>query len=129
MFQALTRNNLIRRAAWLALFALLLQTLVPLVHQPAAMASAAGQVIRICSSLARGAGESSDADKSATHKLPSCPVCQSLKLLAGGFVTPVPVAFFADAERLADYAPHHAAITITPWRISVAQPRAPPTLV
>jgi hypothetical protein len=89
-------NKQMRPAAWLALFALLFQALLPLAHHPAGMASmdmaqmdmpgySAGN---LC--MAPGTAPA-DPHKDPAHKPPPCPICQTLQMLAGGFVPPSPI--------------------------------------
>lgn len=123
------RHSAFRRASWLALFAILLQVVVPIVHQPGGAAragplSAAGA--NLCSAPGNGPASPVGTDKSPTHKLPPCPICQTFQMLSGGFVPPSP-ATFAAIDR-AGSAPAPSAYTAIRrrWTTANAQARAPP---
>jgi Protein of unknown function (DUF2946) len=81
-----------RRTTWLAIFALLLQTIIPALHHPATMALGAtdfiGHADHIC--MPQGENETAPAshDKSpGHHQSPSCPICQGVHAI-GGFAQP-----------------------------------------
>ena len=114
-------NRNFRKAAWLALFGMFLQILLPLVHQP--QASAFPLNIRICSSFSRTHG----ADQSPVQKTPSCPICQTLHLLNTGFVSP-PVLMIARMEGDAESLTSFTAVVHDAQAVTAAQPRAPPSL-
>ncbi len=122
----LTRHSRnFRRAAWLAVLAVVLQMLVPLMHQPARVMLAGG-VMRICSSLINQAP--ADADKAPTHKLPPCPICQNLHMLGHGFVPPNTVVLAHVASGGETLALPALKPVVLLRVISNAQPRAPPIL-
>lgn len=122
-----------RRAAgpgiWLALLALWVQALLPAVHHPASAMTgpfAFGIVSSLC--LAPGNIPAGPQDKGPAHKLPPCPVCQTLQILAAGF---------APADAIAIPLPRYAGVAapiaathiVRPPRLhSKAQARAPPVL-
>jgi hypothetical protein len=116
--------SLYRFAAFAALLAMLVPAATSLVHHP----MAAQALVHICG-MDMGAHDSGDRGKVPAHQSPSCPICQSLHFLAGGFVPPnliavtaIPftVAIDAPAERIS-----FARLIITPQ----ARPRAPPAFV
>ena len=90
---ALRRSRPFRFASWLALWAMLLPALLPLLHAPAAMAGSG--MPPICHMAmkdmapapmphAADRGQVPVREKSG----PVCPICQSLSNLAQGFVAP-----------------------------------------
>jgi hypothetical protein len=110
-----------RRAAKLALFAILLQALLPLIHHPA---QAAPYGVHICAVM-HHADHSSDQDKAPVSKS-SCPICVSLHLLGSGFVSPtVDASFviFRDSQTILAYDEKIAVRQIT-W--PGIRSRAPP---
>ena len=113
--------SLYRFAAFLALWAILVPVGTSIVHSLAA----AQHFIHIC-----GAGEhtNNEQGKDPTHKLPSCPICQSLHLLGGELVPPdavvvAEIPLVAAIYISADY-DFFIKITVAPQ----ARPRAPPVL-
>jgi hypothetical protein len=115
-------RRLFRCAAWLALWAMLLPAVLPLVHHPAAMA---GSAQRICH-VALGGGDHKQAPDQGKAQ-PKCPVCQSLGSLAQGFVPPnvaVLAAFYPLPVSVEDVRQSFAVFDVS----SAAWPRAPPVL-
>ncbi|MGB9153468.1 MAG: DUF2946 family protein [Alphaproteobacteria bacterium] len=110
-----------RFAAFLALWAILVPMGVGLVHTPAAAQS----FIHIC-----GAGEhtNNDQGKEPAHKLPSCPICQSLHLLGGGFVPPDTVVVAGRPLVTAVYISADYNFFVRLPVVPQARPRAPPVL-
>ncbi|MGB9152184.1 MAG: DUF2946 family protein [Alphaproteobacteria bacterium] len=110
-----------RFAAFLALWAILVPVGTSLVHSPAA----AQHLIHIC-----GAAEhtNNDQGKDPTHKLPSCPICQSLHLLGGGFVPPDAVEIAALPSVAAIYVSAEHDFFVKLPVAPQARPRAPPVL-
>jgi Protein of unknown function (DUF2946) len=82
MFFRLRHTKLYRSAAKLALFAILLQTLLPLIHHPAQAAPMQAGV-HICSVT----HHTTNSDKSSAPKQ-QCPVCSALHLFGGGYMPP-----------------------------------------
>ena len=116
------RKPFFRPAAWLALWLLLFPALVPLVHHP--LMAAAAPSMPIC----HMAGMDGQAGKSDAGKAQApCPICQSLDMLAHGFVTPPEIAVVAPVfahDRVAavfETAPVSENL-LSPW------PRGPPVL-
>ncbi len=108
--------RLYRATAWVALLAMLVPMFVMLAHQPA-MAQAA---VHICGAEQSNTGGH---DKAPAHKLPACPVCQSLHLLGGGSVPPDAVAVaavsfvaFAPVISVSDFVPASASTLLPPAR-------------
>jgi hypothetical protein len=92
-----------RWAAALALFAILLQSLLPALHHPAGMTLAGGALAGGAGSGDRGnlcgapggAGEPADhPQKSPSHPMPACAICQAVHAI-GGFAPPPPPALTA----------------------------------
>ena len=116
--------------SWLALVAILLQTLVPIFHEaPRAAAELpfAGLAGSLC--LAPGSMPPGDSDKIPVHKLPPCAICQTAQLLAAGFVPPNTPALVPPTAISGALLPlPRAAILISR---SVARPsaRAPPLTI
>jgi hypothetical protein len=110
-------------AVWLALLALWLQALLPAIHHPGSMFMP-GMSGKLC--LAGGSAPAAPQDKAPDHKLPPCPICQSLQILAAGFVPPakiaIPLPAFAGQVLLA----LSTAIFHVTRRIGAAQARGPP---
>jgi hypothetical protein len=91
MPHARTRGS--HRAAWLALFAVLFQALLPAVHHPQGMAMAGGLGIaggiNICLAPGTPPGNSAPADsgKNPAPHAPACPLCQAIHAI-GAFAPP-----------------------------------------
>ncbi len=111
-----------RLAAFAALVSMLVPMATGLVHHPAAVQS----LVRIC-----GIDQQSHSDpqKEPTHKVPFCPICQSLHLLAGGFVPPEAVTVIAVVSVFRAELPAKGAFLLTSLFAPQARPRAPPVLV
>jgi hypothetical protein len=89
-----------RAGVWLALLALWIQALLPVVHQPTgAMSGAFGPGMSGSLCLAPGGAPAAPLDKAPHHKIPPCPICQTFQILAAGFVPPsataIPLPGFA----------------------------------
>jgi len=124
------RHRAFRRASWLALFAILLQTLVPVPPPPANAAragSASFEGANLC--MAPGsipAGPASTDDKAPAHKAPPCAICQSVQMLAAGFVPSAAASFGLPSD------PGHARAAIPGPQVrerlaaTGARARAPP---
>lgn len=122
MFIQHHRKNF-RRIGWLAIVAVLLPTLVSLVHHPVQKRDVVAQ-LQTCPMHGT---MPVDNEKAPASKIPSCPICLSLHLLGGGFVAPELVALTAV---LHDHQVFQLSeLSFTPHRsISTGQPRAPPVL-
>jgi hypothetical protein len=112
---------------WLAFLALWIQALLPAVHQPIGAMSgpfAFGVTGNLC--LAPGSAPVTPQDKAPNHKLPPCPVCQTLQILAAGFAPPaaaaIPLPRFAG---LASAVTHYDT-AIARHRHTQQRARAPP---
>jgi|SRR5579883_539242 len=117
------RHRAFRRAAWLALLALFLQSFVPALHHPAS--AALSDVGNMCMAPGSQPFGPSDTDKSPPHGAPACAICQTLHILSGGFVPPEAVA--APAAIFAKISPPGPAAVILEGRsVSQARARAPP---
>jgi hypothetical protein len=124
MFSLILHTKLFRGAAKLALFAILLQVLLPLIHHPAQAAEAMPAGVHICSVL-HHASDTTDADKTPVSK-PSCPICFSLHLLGGGYVAPVAdeiIVAFRDSHVVVAY---DDAFAVRPFAWPGIGSRAPP---
>jgi hypothetical protein len=121
------QNLLFRRIGWLAVWAMLLPIVLPLLHNPAANPVLAAWL------QAAHCGRSASADNSnKTNPLksplvkPSCPICQTVQMANGGavpplaFVLPGPLGGKGETLLPINAAPHGRAV------VTVAWPRAPP---
>lgn len=145
------RHNRLGRGAWVALFALWLQALLPLVHHPAGMAMMGvapmdmssmdmsamvmssgdmtpvsfGDPRNIC--LTPGTAPADPSDQAPGHKPPPpCPICQTFQMLHGGFIQPVQTTLVLPAVyRTAVAVPISADVPRQPIH-SGARARAPP---
>jgi hypothetical protein len=110
-------------AVWLALLALWLQALLPAIHHPGSMFMS-GMSGSLC--LAGGGAPAPPQDKAPNHKLPPCPICQSLQILAAGFVPPakiaIPLPVIAGTVSLA----LSTAVFHVTRQVGAAQARGPP---
>jgi hypothetical protein len=118
-----------RRAAWLAVFALFLQTLIPAGHHPAGMALAATLGIDGPSNLCLAPGSApvapSDRDKAPHHQMPACAICQAVHAI-GGFAPPAaPVVVLVRKATVSR--PTFQRVQLAQQPVGeFAQPRAPP---
>jgi hypothetical protein len=110
-----------RASLWMALWAMLLPVLIPLVHRPA---TASPVSTPICHTVINGSVNKPAPDQKART---SCPICQGLNNLAQGFVPPetpslmtVPSASVVKAEQGQYFIIRSVA--------TAAWPRAPPSL-
>jgi hypothetical protein len=110
-----------RFAIYLALLAILVPLGTSLVHYPAA----AQAFTHICGIDTHAPGDQS---KDPAHKLPSCPICQSLHLLGGGFVPPEAVAVADRPVAVAIYISADVSYLLKLVVAPQARPRAPPLL-
>ena len=126
---ARSRHSGFRLSAWIAIWAIWVQALLPIAHHPASMAL--GQYLadseqNLCLS---GAGSPiSPDDKGPAHKLPTCPICQAAHAI-GGFVPPnlaklaLPLRYAIVSTVLLDIAAPRPLVR------AAAQPRGPPFLI
>jgi hypothetical protein len=124
----LNRGKLNRRAAWLAVFALLLQALLPAVHHPGGMALAGTLALgdaHLC--LAPGSAPVSpgDTDKSP-HHAPACAICQAVHAI-GGFAPPAAPVLAGQTAIATSFAPSRSAAPVSRQIFRAQQPRAPPS--
>jgi hypothetical protein len=118
-----------RRAAWTAIFAIVLQILIPALHHPAGMAQAGslgfGAQHNIC--FSPGANTPTAPDKSPHHQAPTCALCQAVNAIGGLAQPSAPVVITATSEPAAFIA---FPTTFAPARPPHfhQQPRAPPAL-
>jgi hypothetical protein len=119
------RHKALKRASWLALFAILFQALLPLAHHPAAMAAPAGfdSAHNLC--LAPGSTAPSDPAKAPAHHMPDCALCAAMHAI-GGFVPPMAPAIAVSRDYV--IATPVFALILLPRQSSRPrqQPRAPP---
>lgn len=113
---------LYRFAAYMALLAMLVPLGTILVHHP----EAAQAPVHICNMDMHYEG---DQGKAPAHKTPSCPICQGLQLLSGGFVPPAIVGVAPVAFAAAIYIFTERIFPSRPLFAPQARPRAPPELV
>jgi len=128
------RYRFFRPASWLALFAILLQSLVPAIHHPASMAlaGATDNVVggfdlakNLC--VVPGHNAPEGPGKTPAHQLPDCAICQAVHAI-GGFVPPVVPALTASSVHEIAFAAFAYSIAPQRWAHSSQQPRAPPSL-
>ena len=135
----LCRNRIsLRRTAWIAIFALLLQALLPAFHHPAGMAlagalgGASDRTVAALESgnlcLAPGSTAPDDPGKAPAHHMPACALCAAMHVI-GGFAPPA-TPVLALSPRSGTIVPPYSAIVLA-RRLQHArqQPRAPPFLV
>jgi hypothetical protein len=122
-----------RPAVWLAMFAILLQALLPGVHHPAGMAftgdKIAGLDIAQYLCVAPGSTTPDDPGKApAHHHIPPCALCASMHAI-GGFAPPnAPV--IALSRDYGIVVPAAAALDLPRRQVnSTRQARAPPVLI
>ena len=116
-----------RRASWLAIFAILLQVILPPLHD-AAMAAPIGPDTAHSLCLAPGSTGPAAPAKAPAHPSPGCAVCFAMQSI-GGFAPPsAPVVFRSDDFGVATPA---SALIFLPrqWLHDHQQARAPPILV
>ena len=123
------RYRVHRRAAWLAVFALLLQTLIPVFHHPASMAFAGTLGADVVKNLCLAPGSTpvapGDQDKSPHHQIPACAICQAVHAIGGFAPPPVPAVALVRAARSSRLA--FKSVLFAPQRVGeFAQPRGPP---
>jgi hypothetical protein len=135
MFSLYCRFSAFRRfAVFLALLAMLAPLGVGIVHHPQAMAMPMRMDMPMSASMSmpmpgmRQKADSGHAEK-VPHKMPPCPICQTLHMLAAGFITPdLPVFATPDFPSVA-FSLSDSAFDLWPAHITPAQPRAPPLSV
>jgi hypothetical protein len=123
------KYNASRRAAWLAVFAILLQTIVPALHHPAGMAFGGAPTLSYAEHLCVAPGSTpvapTDPDKGAHHHLPACAICQAVHAI-GGFASP-DAPSIALAGEFGRFLPVARTELLFPQRAGdFAQPRGPP---
>ena|SRR5271168_3180659 len=124
-----------RPAAWLAMFAILLQALLPAVHHPAGMALAgvgndkiAGLDIAQYLCVAPSSTTPDKPGKVPAHHIPPCALCSAVHAI-GGFAPPV-APVIAVSREFGIVAPTTTALVPLQQRPTPRQqPRAPPVLV
>jgi hypothetical protein len=114
-----------RFAAFVALLAMLVPLWTSLVHHP----EAAQDVTHICDSGMPGMQGSDHSGKAPAHKTPSCPICQGLHLLSGGFVRPVVAAVAPVSFASTLYVSTERTFSVRSVLAPQARPRAPPIFV
>jgi hypothetical protein len=122
-----------RPAAWLAVFAILLQALLPGIHHPAGMALAGDKIagLDIAQYLCFAPGGTTPDDPAkapAHHHIPPCALCSSLHAI-GGFAPPS-APLIAVSRDYGIVFPTTASLHLTRQRTdSPQQARAPPVLI
>jgi hypothetical protein len=123
------RHHVHRRAAWLAVFALWLQTLVPVFHHPASMAFAGALGIDFAPNICLAPGSMpvapSDQDKSPHHQMPACAICQAVHAI-GGFASPPAPAVVLDRVATVSRQAFQSVQLAAQGVGDFAQPRGPP---
>jgi len=117
--------HVFRAAAWLALWVMLLPTLVPLAHHPATVLSS--NMPPLCHMAMDGADKKQQQSPTPNKAPLPCPICQSLGNLALGFVSPDVVELVVYGTTGSNLAlPQQSVAAYTPN--AAAWPRAPPQL-
>jgi hypothetical protein len=116
------------RGAWIAIFAILLQALLPLVHHPAGMAMAdtlpIGSAKNVC--IAPGSAPVlPDKPTKTQHNPPLCEICQAIHAV-GGFPPPAAPVLHIISTVEAIVVPSPSAFAALPAAFAPQQPRAPP---
>jgi hypothetical protein len=130
------RYRALRPAAWAAVFAILLQALLPAVHHPAGMAVAgvggdkiAGLDVVQYLCVAPGSTAPAEPDKAPVRHSQPCALCLAVHAI-GGFAPPSGPAVAVDRDH---EAVAHMAVALSPSSSprfsSKQQPRAPPVPV
>jgi hypothetical protein len=124
---------MLRPAAWLAAFAILLQAVLPLAHHPAgmALAGAAGfnEARNLCLAPGSVPAPADAPDKAPAHHLPACALCQAVHAI-GGFAPPTATpVLIARRNGAVAYAAAWTAPGAQRRVRASQQPRAPPILV
>ncbi len=114
--------------SWIALLAILLQTLVPIFHE--APQAAASPFPALVGSLCLAPGSMpptpGDSDKIPVHKLPPCAICQTVQLLSAGFAPPTMPAIVRPIARAVNTIPLPAAAILVSKTAARPSARAPP---
>jgi hypothetical protein len=116
----------LKRASWLAIFAIVLQAILPALHHPAMAVPAGFDGARnLC--VAPGSTAPADPAKVPGHHIPGCAICATMHAI-GGFVPPTAPAIAISREFGA--AMPASALIFLPrqWLRVRQQPRAPPVL-
>lgn len=122
-----------RPAAWLAVFAILLQALLPGIHHPAGMALAGDKIagLDIAQYLCHTPGSTTpdEPGKAPAHQhIPPCALCSSMHAI-GGIAPPVPPVI-ALSRDYGIVIPAAAALDLPRRQVnSTQQARAPPVLI
>jgi hypothetical protein len=121
-----------RRTAWLAVFALLLQSLIPAFHHPASMAFAGtlafGDVKDLCLASGSAPVAPGDHDKAPQHHVPDCPICQAVHAM-GGFPPPTAPVVALPGEAGTGTPTVRTALLVRQRAFTLAQPRGPPASI
>jgi hypothetical protein len=114
-------------ASRLALFALLLQAVMPALHHPAGMVIAGSTRIEVGLCLAPGSMVPGDPAKAPAHHVPLCAFCAAMHAV-GGFLPPI--APTIAVSRRYDAVSSIVSTGLVPRQAlhPRQQPRAPPTL-
>jgi hypothetical protein len=122
-------SRIFRRFATVAILALMLQVLMPLL-QPAMAASVAlstGPALHHCSTIHNSTNQS-ESDKASPHGLPSCPICMAMHMQAGGYTPPQNVVLAYLGHSISVVEPLVDTVFVSDPKICSAQARAPPSL-
>jgi hypothetical protein len=120
-------KSVTKRASWLAIVAVLLQAILPALHDASAMAGSQGfdAAHNLC--LAPGSTVPGNPDKAPHHHLPACALCSAMHLV-GGFVPPQSPAMPIRRHYGVVTPPASLVFAARPWLRVRHQPRAPPIL-
>ncbi|MDR3448260.1 MAG: DUF2946 family protein [Alphaproteobacteria bacterium] len=121
-----------RFVAYVALLAMLVPMGTMLVHHPAVASAPMPMAMSMpgCDmGMQEGTQDKTAPAKAPAHKMPSCPICQSLHLLGGGFVPPDNIIVSAAVPARGDFVVHERVFFIHAAPASQGRPRAPPVSV
>jgi hypothetical protein len=115
---------------WLAAVAILLQSVVPIVHRPTdATPTGWGPALAsFCQASGNTAPLSPDDGKAPLHKMQPCGVCQTLQLLGAGFVPAAAPVLLQPTAITGGYANAPAGLCGS-FQTASAQARAPPLTI
>ena len=121
------RHKALRQASWLAIFAILLQAIVPPVHH-LAMAGTAGRDGAHALCLAPGSVAPQNPGKAPARHIASCDVCAALTV-AGGFVPHTATLTTVSRDYGVVVPSSRLIFLVRRWSHVRQQSRAPPVLI
>jgi hypothetical protein len=118
-------------AGWLALFAILFQALLPVVHHPAGVALAGAinpDSHNFCFAPGTGDHQPADPHKAPANHTPPCPICQAMHAVGGFVPAAAPSPVVTGNFEIADLFPQLESSGRSQPR-ETAQARAPPVKI